>query len=162
MWVSGASVTFQRHFGESTGLPLAEMLWRWDHPAGADTEDHPVTQPDDMPNPDIASDLVAEACHKALARLDVMLALHQSEDHLIGEAASIITAWAQTLEADDMREHLGEMMDQLGDAMAVAEDEDEGSEIEDEDISSRTLNEKKLIGLQAMYEAFARAVDAMP
>jgi hypothetical protein len=104
-----------------------------------------------MPDFDTASDRVAEACHEALARLDAMLARDQDEDDLIAEAASVITAWAQALEADDMREHLAEMMDQLEDAIALAEDEN--SDIEEDDTDGRRLNEKKLAGLQAMYGA---------
>jgi hypothetical protein len=89
-----------------------------------------------------------------------MLARGQSADRLVAEAAAIIIAWAQALEADDMRERLAEMLDQLGDAMALAEDQ--GSEIEEADTAGQRRHSQNLEGLRAMYDAFARAADAMP
>jgi uncharacterized protein (DUF3084 family) len=119
-----------------------------------------VAEPDNLIDLDISPDLAAEACHDALERLAALLAREQSTDLLVAEVAAIITEWAEALEADDMRERLAEMLDQLEDAIALAEDE--SSEIEEDDTDGRRLNEQKLVGLQAMYDAFARAADAMP
>jgi hypothetical protein len=131
-----------------------------DYSASHDAKDPPVTGPDDTPDLDTGSGPAAEASYEALARLAAMLARGQSEERLIAESAAIITAWALALEADDMRERLAEMLDQLGDAQALAEDQ--GSEIEEADAASRRRHEQKLGKLRAMYDAFARAADAMP
>jgi hypothetical protein len=139
------------------------MLWWVDYSTGADagTGAHPaMTQSDNKPDLDIGPKPAVEASYDSIAGLATMLAPGQSAGRLIVEAAAIITPgrrrWRRTICANVWPT----CRINWGDAQALAEDQ--GSEIERADTACHRRHEQKRVGLQAMYDAFARAAGAMP
>ncbi|MBO1081642.1 hypothetical protein IAI61_21640 [Roseomonas sp. 573] len=110
------------------------------------------TRRQSLPPPRAATDPAKEA----LQRISGLIARGLDAGRLTREAADVLSGWATTMEADDLRELLDEVHGQLAEGVEAAEDM--GSEIDPGDAASAKLHQRSLGALMAARDAFGQAV----
>jgi hypothetical protein len=95
----------------------------------------------------------------ALQRISALIARGFDAGRLQREAADVIGSWATALEADDLREQLDQVHDQLAEGVEAARDQ--GSEIEPGDAASAEVHQRSLGALIAARDAFGQAVQRL-
>lgn len=109
--------------------------------------------------PPPAARATIDSSKAALQRISALIARGFDAGRLQREAADVITSWATTLEADEIREHLDEVLEQLAEGVEAAQDM--GSEIEPDDAASAKLHQRSLGALMAARDAFGQAAQRL-
>ena len=93
---------------------------------------------------------------EAPQRISALIARGFDAGRVQREAADVLSSWATTMEADDLRERLDEVHEQLVEGVEAAQDM--GSEIEPDDAASAKVHQRSLGALMAARDAFGLAV----
>lgn len=112
-------------------------------------------QPPLPPSPHTAPD----PAQVALQRFSALIARGFDAGRLTREAAGVLSEWATTMEADDLRELLDQVHGQLTEGVESAADM--GSEIEPGDAASARVHQRSLGALTAVRDAFGLAVQRL-
>jgi hypothetical protein len=95
----------------------------------------------------------------ALQRISNLIARGFDAGRVQREAVDVLRSWATSMEADDLRERLDEVHEQLAEGVEAAQDM--GSEIEADDAASAKVHQCSVGALIAEREAFSQAVQRL-
>jgi uncharacterized membrane-anchored protein YjiN (DUF445 family) len=109
--------------------------------------------------PPASARVTADPPKAALQRISNLIARGFDAGRVQREAADVLSTWATTLEADDLREHLDEVLEQLVEGVEAAQDM--GSEIEADDAASAKVHQRSVGALIAARDAFSQAVQRL-
>lgn len=98
----------------------------------------------------------ADPAQVALQRFSDLIARGFDAARLQREATAVIDGWAGELPAEDMRERLDSIHDQLAEGVDAAQDM--GCEIEPGDTASAKVHQRSVGALMAARDAFGQAV----